>query len=397
MRAMKKLARRALVALLGLVLLAAAALALPIPGWRTGWGEVEALDLAPAGAFALDSHRVWIDTDAACGAGRMTDSDDCLALVALLKARGADVVGISTVFGNAPLEVTDATTRALTSQLAAEGFEVPSVHRGRDAATTADGVDPTPAERALEKAFSDAPMVIIALGPLTNIAAVLRRRPDLAPRVRRIVAVMGQRPNHVFHPVEGGTAAILFGHGPIFRDFNFVKDDAAAAELLARGLPITLIPYEAAREIAITGRDLDAMRHAGPSARWVAERSRGWLDFWREDIRQRGFFPFDLVAATYLLHPELFRCAELSASIEPHSWFWRWRLGESGLFVKPGRVEAGDEPVPRVVYCPTLSPGLHDAALTDLIRQAGWLSFIRRSRWPRMWAASAGVWARAIA
>ncbi len=395
MRAVRKIARRALVVLLGLVLLAAATLALPIPGWRTGWVEVEGLDLAPAGAFALDSHSVWIDTDAACGAGRMTDSDDCLGLLALLKARGADVVGISTVFGNAPLEVTDGTTRALTSQLGAEEVQVPPVHRGRDSPAGSNDHDPTPAERALAKALADAPMVIIALGPLTNIAAVLRRRPDLAPRVQRIVAVMGQRPNHVFHPVEGGTAAILFGHGPVFQDFNFVKDDAAAAELLAHGLPITLIPYEAAREIAITGHDLEAMRDAGPGARWVAERSQGWLDFWREDIRQPGFFPFDLVGATYLLHPELFRCAELPAAIEPHSWFWRWRLGETGLFVEPA--PAGGEGYHRVVYCPTLSPGLHDAILADLTRQAERLSFIRRSRWPRMWAASAAVWASAIA
>ena len=86
MRTAAKLARYAFVALLTLIALIAATLALPIPGWRTGWVEVEQLSLAPAGALALDTRRVWVDTDAACGAGRMTDSDDCLALLALLKS-----------------------------------------------------------------------------------------------------------------------------------------------------------------------------------------------------------------------------------------------------------------------------------------------------------------------
>jgi purine nucleosidase len=160
---------------------------------------------------------------------------------------------------------------------------------------------------------------------------------------------------------------MLFGHGPVFQDFNFVKDHAAAAELVSPGLPMTLIPYEAASELAVTGRDLDAMSRAGESARWVAERSAGWLAFWREDIGQPGFFPFDLVAAAYLLHPELFRCAEVWAAIKPHSWFWRWRLGASGLFVDQ-RPEDGEVLPHRVVYCPSPSARLHDVTLADLTR-----------------------------
>jgi inosine-uridine nucleoside N-ribohydrolase len=362
----RKFAARAFIVLSGMALLAAATLALPIEAWRTGRSEVEQLSLAPAGAHAVDGRRVWVDTDAACGAGRMTDPDDCLALLALLKAQGLEVVGVSTVFGNGPLEVTDRTTRGLISRLAAEGFPVPPVHRGRATAAGADEDGATPAEQAIRDALADGPMVIVALGPLTNIAAALRRHPDLAPRIQRIVAVMGQRRSHVFHPVEGGTAAMLFGHGPVFQDFNFVKDPMAAAELISLGLPMTLIPYEAASEVALTGADLDAMGRAGGAARWAAERSRGWLAFWRADIRQPGFFPFDLVAAAYLLHPELFRCAEVSPSIEPHSWFWRWRLGASGLFVEQSPEDGEHGPLQRIVYCPSPRAGLHDAILADL-------------------------------
>lgn len=358
----RKLAARALATLLGLAALAALTLALPIEAWRTGRSDVDQLSLARAGAHAVAGRRIWVDNDAACGAGPTTDPDDCLALLALLKARGADVVGVSTVFGNAPLAVTDRTTRQLISRLAAEGFRVPPVHRGRAGAADAG---PTPAERAIRAALAGGPLVIVALGPLTNIAAALRRDPDLAPRVQRIVAVMGQRRGHVFHPVEGGRANMLFGHGPVFQDFNFVQDQAAAAALIGLGLPITLVPYEAAASIVLTEADLGAMARSGAVAAWVAERSRGWLAWWRKDIGQAGFFPFDLVAAAYLLHPDLFRCAGVWAAIEPHSWFWRWRLGAAGLFVDESP-EADD--ARRIVYCPSLGAGAHAAALADLTR-----------------------------
>ena len=133
-------------------------------------------------------------------------------------------------------------------------------------------------------------MVIIALGPLTNIAGVLRSHPALATQVQRIIAVMGQRPGHVFHPVEGGTARILFGHRPVFQDFNFAKNHSAVTELLSLGLPMTWVPYEAAQKMTIPAADLDTMDRDGVAARWVTGRSREWLSFWRDDIHQQGFF-----------------------------------------------------------------------------------------------------------
>jgi len=60
---------------------------------------------------ASERLRVWIDTDAACGAGARTDPDDCFALAYLLGRDDLDIVGVSTVFGNAPLEETDRITR----------------------------------------------------------------------------------------------------------------------------------------------------------------------------------------------------------------------------------------------------------------------------------------------
>jgi hypothetical protein len=142
---------------------------------------------------------------------------------------------------------------------------------------------------------------------------------------------------------------------------------------------MTFVPYEAAQKTAIIDSDRDAMSRDAATARWAAERSLEWLAFWRED-RQRAFFPCDLVAAAYLLHPELFRCVRVRPWISPHSWFWRRVLGDTGLFVDQQIDGEQGELRHRVVYCPSPSAGLHDAALADLTRS---LTPPERCRWHR--------------
>lgn len=165
------------------------------------------------------------------------------------RAPDVELVGISTVHGNAPLEVTDRTARGLAATLARDGITEVPVYRG-SAGPIGDRSrqTPVPAQEALERALEAGPLTLVALGPLTNVARVLGERADLQADVARLVAVMGRRPGHLFHPAEGmGRGGIMFGQGPVFTDFNFAQDPAAATAVLGMNLPTTLIPYEAAR------------------------------------------------------------------------------------------------------------------------------------------------------
>ena len=281
-------------------------LALPIETWRTGDQGLAQMTFAQESVEF--SGRVWIDTDAACGHTPRTDPDDCLAIVLLARAMGDQIAGISTVAGNAPLEVVERTTRELAAGLSAEIGRTLHVHTGT---------------QALAAALKEGPLTVVALGPLTNLATVLDARPELRTRLTRVVAVMGRRPGHIFHPAEGVGGGMLLGHGPIFRDFNFEMDVTAVMRTVALAVPLTLVPYDAARRVEISAADLDRLAAAGGAAAWVAERSREWLAYWQRDIGRQGFSPFDLLAAAYVAQPRQFGCAEVQA----------WVGKDSTLFV----------------------------------------------------------------
>lgn len=231
-----------------------------------------------------------------------------------------DIVGISTIFGNAAVSDTDAVMRALVQKLDADSRHSTSatlpVYKGCGAAAPRclDDGGSSAAQAALRQALQSGTLDVVALGPLTNLAAVLTQDPALARNLNRVIAIMGRRPGHRFHPSENrATGAMLFGHGPIFRDLNAVLDPQAVSVVLGSGVPVIHTPYTAARQVLMTGSDLDRVARLGPAGAWIAERSRAWLEFWRSDAGLDGFYPFDLMAAAYVRSPAQFTCARVTA------------------------------------------------------------------------------------
>lgn len=251
---------------------------------------------------------VWIDTDAACGYRATADPDDCFALLILVGASELAVVGVSTVFGNAPLEDTDRITRRVFEEWRGDALP-PAVFKGRAQPLDELSLETMPeGVLALRGVLSNGPLRIVALGPLTNIAAAIRGDPTLARNIVEVIAVMGKREGHLFHPSEGARVNLLFGHGPIFQDLNFARDVLAVQTLMNSGVRITLLPYELARQISLTGEDLTRFERAGGSLAWVARSSRGWLRYWRTVVGRDGFYPFDLLAAAYAIDDRHLGC-----------------------------------------------------------------------------------------
>jgi inosine-uridine nucleoside N-ribohydrolase len=261
--------------------------------------------VAAAGGVSSQTTRpiaVWIDTDPAVGV-KDRDVDDGFALLQAFHSPELDVRGVSIVFGNTSL------ARAWPiGQSIVRRFGPSDLHAYRGASGATDlGVE-TDASRALAHALTREPLVVLALGPVTNVATVVMNHAELTPRIARVVAVAGRRPGQRF------TTGKLNMNG--HRDFNFEQDAEAFRLLLASNVPLTLAPFEISSKVWITAEDLDLLRRGPESARWMRGPARAWLALWKRTFAVDGFNPFDTLAVARVTSPSLLTCDTLPVRID---------------------------------------------------------------------------------
>ncbi|MDR1734164.1 MAG: nucleoside hydrolase [Oscillospiraceae bacterium] len=88
----------------------------------------------------------------------------------------------------------------------------------------------------------NAPVTYVTFAPLTNLAAMLRRFPDVGAYIAQVVT-MG-----------GGYNVFNMPHGT---EYNFYMDGLAVREVLAAGLPLTLAPLDLTHSIALSEAELE--------------------------------------------------------------------------------------------------------------------------------------------
>ena len=196
--------------------------------------------------------------------------DDALAIA--LAARHTELLGITSVAGNAPLERTTANALTMSEVL---GLEVP-VHAGSPRPLVAElrtaefihgpsGLDgPVHPAHSRTVASHDAvgfivdtvrsrpgEVWLVATGPLTNVALALRTAPDLAGSLRGI-SIMG-----------GG---IPWGNVTAAAEFNILVDPEAADVVFRAGLPLTMAGLDATHQWFVDAAVSARMRAAGGRA-----------------------------------------------------------------------------------------------------------------------------------
>lgn len=196
-----------------------------------------------------------IDTD--------TASDDAVALIMALRAPDVRVAAITVVAGN--VDVQQATRNALyTAELCGanapvySGAEKPLL-RSYQNATWFHGRDglgdhdyPAPQQRAekmhavdaiIETIEANPGILLVTLGPMTNVALAVSKKPGIAAKVSRCV-VMGGAPC-----CEGNVTPAA--------EYNIWVDPEAARIVMHSGLPVELIGWHLCRGEAVLGeRDI---------------------------------------------------------------------------------------------------------------------------------------------
>lgn len=258
--------------------------------------------------------RVIIDTD--------PGTDDALALMMALNSPDLKVEGITTVGGNAMLSETTENALRLMEYLEGPDCSIPiAVGADRPAkgyyshayhVHGSDGLGislPAPtlkpyrmnAVEFLRDRISASPgeLTLIAIGPLTNVAAALDNRPDIAEAVPEII-------------VMGGAVGVRGNITP-HAEFNIHEDPWAANAVFESGIPVTLVGLDVTHETFMHRRD-------GPQ--WFEGDSMSvqlgnhiLSDRFRELDGEDEFHLHDPLAVAAAIKPEVLTCRAAKVAV----------------------------------------------------------------------------------
>jgi inosine-uridine nucleoside N-ribohydrolase len=147
-------------------------------------------------------------------------------------------------------------------------------------------------------------VVLVPTGPLTNVAALLQRHPEVAGRLERIVWM-------------GGAAAE--GNITPAAEFNAFVDPEAAAIVFGSGIPVTMIGLDVTHKALFTAEHAERLRGTGSAGRAAAEMADFFLVFHRQRYRFDGAPIHDAMAVAQVIDPTLVETVVCNVSIESRS------------------------------------------------------------------------------
>ena len=270
----------------------------------------------------MNKKRIIID----CDPGQ---DDAVMLLLALACPDEFDILGITTVAGNVPLDLTQRNARIMcelagrTDVPVYAGCEKPMRHELITAEnvhgkTGIDGVDiyepamPVQEQHAVDFIIEtllesdDNSVTLVPTGPLTNIGQALARQPDIVPKVREIVLMGGAMR-------EGGNTTPS-------AEFNILEDPDAAQIVMQCGRPLTIVPLDVTHQVLVSRERLEQIRLLNSP---VGEAIVGMMEFFNrfdsEKYGSDGAPLHDPCTIAYLLKPELFEGKICNVEIETGS------------------------------------------------------------------------------
>ena len=255
--------------------------------------------------------------------------DDAVALLlAFASSDELDVLGITTVGGNVPLDLTHRNAR-LMCDIANSNVPVfagcadPMSRPLRTAEmihgdTGIDGIDvvepdtPLQSEHAVDFIIGtllgadDASITLVPTGPLTNVATAIDRDPSILPKIEQIVLMGGAMR-------EGGNRTPS-------AEFNILVDPEAADIVFRCGRPITQMGLDVTHQVLSTRERVERIAALGNP---VADATAGMLSFFdrfdTNKYKSQGAPLHDPCTIAWLLQPDLFEGKDCNVSIETQS------------------------------------------------------------------------------
>jgi purine nucleosidase len=243
-----------------------------------------------AGAQTVAS-KVIFDTDIG------DDIDDAYALGLLLRSPEVQVVGVTTAF-----EDTHMRARLAARFLSAAGRGDVPVYEGPKTAEAKHFTQKKWAQEAADRSFPDAiefvldtirknpgQITLVAVAPLTNVGALIRKDPETFRKLKRVVLM-------------GGSVALGYGgkKDPEV-EWNIFNDVAGAKALFGAGVPLYVMPLDST-EIPL-GPERQAQLFAKKTG--MTKALEDLTAEWSAATKNVSPTLFDVVAAAYVVRPEI--------------------------------------------------------------------------------------------
>ena len=241
--------------------------------------------------------------------------DDAFALLYALNHPNINVLGITTVFGNVPVE-TSTKNALILSEMAGKGTIVyqgankplerkvtnyPSFIHGHD------GLGDTnhPQSKFNASKLDAAQFIIneinensgninlVAVGPLTNIANSIKQDPSIANKVNSLLIMGGSW-------LAGGNIT------PV-AEANIYNDPEAAEIVFKSGLPIIMVGLDVTHKVFLSQKDIDKLSSLNNSGKFLKKISNIYMKFYKDTRNMDGCFFHDATAVIAMTNPELFK------------------------------------------------------------------------------------------
>ncbi|GIP00764.1 ribosylpyrimidine nucleosidase [Paenibacillus lautus] len=235
-------------------------------------------------------HRIVLDVD--------TGVDDALAIAYAVRSSALDILGITTCFGNVPVEYATRNTLHVLDRLGAAGIPVamgeaaplfhpsmksyPVQFHGENGLGNLAFPDPagkpvsTSAAAFMVDQIRRYPkqVTLICVGPLTNLAAAILQAPEISSLVRQII-------------VMGGAVGVA-GNRRMHAEANVYSDPEAAQLVFQSGAPITLVGLDVTMQTELSLEDIQRWRDLDSDlTRFLADMTSYYIGGYRESYGDR--------------------------------------------------------------------------------------------------------------
>ncbi len=263
--------------------------------------------------------KIIIDTDPGV--------DDTIAITTALRSPELEVLGLTSIFGNAVTETTTQNALRLVeleghdSIPVARGSEVPLLMELEGIASDVHGRDgmgntnlPAPKGKPIEKSAAEfiidtvraypGEVILAPVGPLTNIALALEIDPGIASLIKKIVLM-------------GGTVSVTGNISPV-AEANIYHDAHAADIVMQASCPVVMVGLDVTEQVIMTPQYFEELFKAENPATNLIKRILPVYQEYHDRFRGMGgsTHTHDPSAIAYLIDPDLFKTKSVPVFVE---------------------------------------------------------------------------------